>query len=360
MKICLISPVPPPYGGISHWTKLIHRLAQTHPDLEFLQIDTAPRWRRTYDYAGGKRLLGGGLQLIRDYLFFLISLTKQPDLIHLTTSGSYATVRDLLITATARFWRVPIIYHIRFGRVSEIAMINSWEWRLMSKVIKLANLVLAITPDTAETIRHYIPRACVEYIPNPIDLSKLPELVIPHHRERYTALYLGWIVPAKGIEDLIQAWSELSLTNWELLLVGPGDPNYQETLINRFHPHNLKFMNEFPHDDAMKLLASSDIFLFPSYTEGFPNVILEAMALGKPIVATNVGAIPDMLSKDCGLLVNPRDGEALKSSILSLVRDEKIRYELGMKAYRKVRQKYSSEIIFTRYLEIWRNQYSRR
>jgi hypothetical protein len=70
MKICLVSPLPPPYGGIAHWTMLMHRFAFVSGNVTFIQVDTAPRWRAINDYAVGKRIFGGAFQLMRDYFFF--------------------------------------------------------------------------------------------------------------------------------------------------------------------------------------------------------------------------------------------------------------------------------------------------
>ena len=63
------------------------------------------------------------------------------------------------------------------------------------------------------------------------------------------------------------------------------------------------------------LLSASDVFVLPSYTEGFPNVIIEAMAMGKPIIATSVGAIPEMLDEGCGVVVPPKDADSLQKAL---------------------------------------------
>jgi glycosyltransferase involved in cell wall biosynthesis len=355
MKICLVSPYPPPYGGIAHWTSLIHRFAQVVDNVDFVQVDTAPRWRATYDHAVGKRVLGGAIQFIQDYGRFLWALRQKPDVIHLTTSGSLAAFRDLVIGMTARLWGIPCVYHIRFGRVPEIAAANTFEWRLLARVMRLASVVMVITPETAVTIKRCLPDVCVEYIPNPIDLSTLPTPTPQSQSARHNALFLGWILPAKGVAELIQAWAELCPPDWDLWLVGPGEVEYQQSLINHYRPQNVRFVGELTHDEAMQVLARADLFVLPSYTEGFPNVILEAMALGKPIVATNVGAIHDMLSNDNGLLIEPKDVNGLKEALTRLIRDEDLRRELGVKVYNKVRQEYSIDAIFARYTQTWQS-----
>lgn len=354
-KVCLVSPLPPPHGGIAHWTELIHRFARISGKVTFIQVDTAPRWRAINDIMLVKRIPGGALQFIRDYILFLVALQKKPNLIHLTTSGSLAAFRDLAMCITARLWRIPLVYHIRFGRVPEIAAANTFEWRMLAKVMQLTHVVMAITPDTAETIRQYLPDTHVEYTPNPIDLSELPTLIVEEEQDRNIALFLGWVIPTKGVEELVQAWAELAPPGWELLLVGPGEVAYQTDLLLRYNPRNLRFVGELTHIDAMQILAKSDLFVLPSYTEGFPNVVLEAMALGKPIIATTVGAINEMLSDGCGLLINPRDVEGLLGSLSRLTQDKELRYELGTKGYKKVRQSYSVEVIFARYFQIWQS-----
>jgi glycosyltransferase involved in cell wall biosynthesis len=353
MKICLISPIPPPYGGIAHWTAMIHHFVQRHTTVELLQVDTAPRWRNIYDHAAYKRILGGGLQFVRDHIALLVALRKKPNVIHLTTSGSFAVLRDFAICLTARLWRKPVVYHIRFGRIPEIAATNTFEWRVLARTMQMVTIVIAITPDTAEAIEHYLPDICVEYIPNPIDLSELPKPQENAHNEPRTALFLGWILPTKGVEELLQAWAQLCPIGWELLCLGPGEAEYIQSLINRYNPSNCKFLGELAHDDAMQLLAKSDLFVLPSHTEGFPNVVLEAMALGKPIVATTVGAIPEILSDDCGILIKPKDVNELTEALSKMMRDETLRHGFGEKANKKVRQEYSIDVVFARYMHIW-------
>lgn len=354
LRVCLISPMPPPYGGITNWTMIVHRSSSTCSDVQFLQLDTAVRWRALHDVAIWKRLLGGSIQGLRDYAAFVTRLFKRPDVVHLTTSGGLGAVRDLLITGTARLCRIPVVYHIRFGRVPAIAASRTLEWRLLAQVIRMASAVVAITPATLETIAHSLPAARVEYVPNPVDCSQLPPPA-SGDGDRRCALYLGCIVPGKGVEELVRAWARLGSTGWEMLLAGSGDPAYEQDLARRFAPRNLRFLGELPHEKAMELMAHCDLFILPSHTEGFPNVILEAMALGKAIIATTVGAIPDMLAGGCGLLIEPRDVDGLKGALRRLMQDDRLRSEYGRRARDKAWREYAADAVFARYCGIWRS-----
>lgn len=352
MRICLVSPAPPPYGGISHWTTLIHHYSKSVANVDIIQVDTAPRWRTIHDRGIGKRSLGGGLQFLLNYIEFIVALLKKPDVVHLTTSGSLAVVRDFVMSVSCKWFRIPLIYHIRFGRVPAIAEANTLEWRIMARVMRLASVTIAITPSTSRAIRETIPGVEVTYIPNPIDCRELPVLSGETTDEKIV-LYLGWVIPTKGIEELVNSWSQLGLSDWRLLIVGPGAKAYQQELLGKYRPVNLEFLGELDHDQAMELMARCAVFVLPSHTEGFPNVILEAMALGKPIIATSVGAIPEMLAGDCGFLIEPKDIEGLKQALYQLTHDEPLRHRLGERAYLKVREEYSLDIIFARYLHVW-------
>ncbi len=108
------------------------------------------------------------------------------------------------------------------------------------------------------------------------------------------------------------------------------------------------------NERAMELLAASEGLVLPSYTEGFPNVVVEAMAMGKPVIATDVGAIPDMLAGGCGVVVLPRDTDALRAALETVMGDPVLRRTMGERGRSKAISAYSVEAVFNRLLGIWR------
>lgn len=351
LQVCLVAPVPPPYGGIGHWTELVRRYAQSRTDVNVRIVDTAPRWRAIDDLAMWKRSLGSGLQLVRDYARFLRELWARPDVVHLTTSGQLAVVRDLVILATARRMRIPSVYHLHTGRVPLIASQNNMEWRLLARAIRLAHVVIAIDPVTTTRIEQRFPDVRSLRIPNGFDPSELPPRGTPSGLR--TVLFLGWVIPTKGIAELVQAWAELKMEGWRCMVVGPGSEQYKEELLERFQPEHLEFLPEQSHGDAMLLMSASDVFVLPSHTEGFPNVIIEAMATGKAIIAASVGAIPEMLSGECGVMVPPKNAEALRSALLGVLSDAHLRETMGARAQRKARAEYAMGTVFEGLVDAW-------
>ncbi len=354
IHICMIAPAPPPYGGISHWTSMVSRYAEVRGDVQIFLLNTAPRWKAIHDTGWVKRSLGGGVQVIRDMWRLMVVLQRNRfDAIHLTTAGELAVVRDIGVTCLAASFGVPLVYHIRFGRVPVIASGDSWEWRALAWVMARSRAVIAIDAATGEAIRGHLPLVNLQVVPNCVDLSRLPSSADTEGLER-TALFVGWVIPTKGIAELVEAWARVQPQGWRLLIVGPGDTAYQRELIRRFGAQGIAFLGELPHQQAMEQLAACDVFILPSHTEGFPNAVLEAMALGKAIVATCVGAIPEMLEGGGGLLVEPRDVFALAKAIEVVCASYETRSEMGRRAKERAVREYSIDAVFDRYISLWR------
>jgi glycosyltransferase involved in cell wall biosynthesis len=241
-----------------------------------------------------------------------------------------------------------------FGRIPIIALKRSFEWHILSIAMRLATAVIAIDKSSRDMITSHFPGKRVEFIPNPIDFSQIPDSATTDN-EKGCVLFLGWIIPSKGIEELIASWAAISQRKWILKLVGPGDQRYNQKLSLCYNPQNLEFLEEVGHDEAMRLMVQSDIFVLPSHTEGFPNVILEAMSMGKAIIATSVGAIPEMLADQCGIVIPSRNIEELKNALELLIQNKFLRTILGENARNKVQRSYSIDNIFPLYLSLWQD-----
>ena len=103
-------------------------------------------------------------------------------------------------------------------------------------------------------------------------------------------------------------------------------------------------------------MSRAAIFCLPSYTEGFPNVILEAMALGCAVVATPVGAIPEMLSGGAGVTVGVKDEIELGDQLNFLMDNPVVRDRLSSLAVERVKKEYAIDRVYRTYEEIWNGQ----
>jgi len=346
--------MPPPFsGGIERWSLMVTQYVAGRTDTMFDLVDLSVRWRESYDLAVWKRALGGNLQLARDCIRFAGCLKRRPDVIHLTTPGGLATFRDNVISRIAAIAKVPVVYHLRFGRVPQVIFSHSFEARNMRATLRRVSCVMPLDSATEAALRKLGGRARIARVPNCIDLKDLPQQT-PVDTERPTAMFLGNVLQTKGIPELLKAWTELNPAGWRLRIVGESDPKYQKELAARYPSPSVEYSGDKPHREAMELLAQASIFVFPSHTEGFPNAVLEAMALGKPIIATRVGAIPDMLEGGCGILISPGNSRELRDTVAWLIKDGRLRDELAGRARTRARDAYSIESVFRQYQQVWR------
>lgn len=353
--ICLVAPLPPPYGGIAHWSQMVLRHASRVDGVELVTVNTAPTWRSIHETGLVRRALGGALQLLRDCFRIMKTLSaRRCDAVHLTTSGHLAAFRDLTVSYLAGWFGVGLVYHIRFGRVPSLAGGRSLEWRLIRAVIRRAAKVILIDAATFDAVRNAEPKANVVLIPNCVDTGTLPRGV-PREEGTKVALFLGWVIPTKGIGELVDAWTQLNPAGWRLDIVGPFDEAYRDELLGGRTITNLRFVGQLPHSEAMRRMAVCDLFVLPSYTEGFPNVVVEAMALGRPIIATDVGAIPEMLEEGAGMLFRSKDADALIDVLDRVIREEPLRKRMADIAHERAMTLYTIDVVFQSYEGIWRS-----
>jgi glycosyltransferase involved in cell wall biosynthesis len=357
-KILLVSPLPPPRGGIGTWTELILQEAALHPDLEIRLVNTSPTWRKALHLEVWRRALGGSLQLFKDIALVLAALIRfKPHVLHLCTSAYIALVRDLFILALARLFGVPAVYHVRMGRLPQLALSQGWEWRLFCRTIGLSRQVIVLDAASLATLKSHFPAKSILKIPNcrsdmketapPVAQSMPPQI-----------LFVGWVVDYKGVLELVQAAVQIAdQADFSLELVGPYNPEYMEKIRQVSLPlgQRLVVTGEVPHEQALHRLACSDLLVLPSHTEGFPNVILEAMALGKPVIGSQVGAIEEMLleNETSGLVVPPKDVNALAAALLRLLQDETLRLQLGQAGRTKYTALYTTPVVFDQLKRLW-------
>jgi glycosyltransferase involved in cell wall biosynthesis len=145
-------------------------------------------------------------------------------------------------------------------------------------------------------------------------------------------LYVGALIPKKGVQDLIDALAAPVFGNVRLIVAGDG--HYASDLKCRCEKKGIQERAEWkglvsPREVA-ELMRASDILCLPSYTEGTPNVVKEAMASGLPVIATRVGGIPDLVGAgETGLLFEPGNVNELRQCLEALVNDPDRRAEMG-------------------------------
>lgn len=362
MKILLASPYGGIPGGISRWTGHIvdyyNRHGKSDCDLKifpmqrsvFVNINSSMLYRLRWAVKDYSKLIS---------LFRKEITSNHYDILHLTSSASISLLKDFIMLRMARRRGIKTIIHFRFGRIPELIEKNNWEWKLLKIVVKLADKVIVIDKASYNTLINTGFNNVI-LLPNPVAPAVL-NIVASNSsikREQGVVLFVGHVVKTKGIFELIEACKQIP--NIKLRIVGHIET---ETRLKIEDVSNnakwIEIIGEEPYDEVIKEMLRCDIFVLPTYTEGFPNVILESMACGCAIVASSVGAIPEMLEdendKKCGLQVAPQDVIGLCSAVKSLLYDDAMKAEFRLNATNRVNEKYNMLSIWKQLCLIWNN-----
>lgn len=255
---------------------------------------------------------------------------------------------DVLYTLTA----VPNIWGRIFAAlVTDSVVISSWrgrkEQQFESLLWRLSDRLICNADALKEYVvkRHGVDPKRVAVAPNGVDTT----FFIPDasYRDPYpTVVFVGRLVKEKDPFTLIEAFGYLRNLVEEARLIMIGQGYMSSRVKKRLETSGLSKYVEFVPGtkDVRPFLKRGWIFVLPSITEGFPNVIVEAMSSGLPVVASSVGGIPEIIEDGVtGLLVEPRSPESLAQSMASLLLDDKKRNLMGQRAREIAVERYSLE-----------------
>jgi glycosyltransferase involved in cell wall biosynthesis len=242
-----------------------------------------------------------------------------PDLVH-----SQSLIFAVPALISKKVLKIP---YVVWGQGLDVYFRN-WFMQLVSwTIIKNADSVIALTKDMKRVLQEIYSRD-IEVVPNGIDIEDYQNRPYEHERESPEAriVFVGRLDPVKNLPSLLRAMKIVCevLPDAKLIIVGDGEEREDlESLSDSLGIRDrVDFVGRTPHENIPDYLSQADIFVLPSVSEGFPVVILEAMACGLPIVATRVGGVPDIIEDGVnGCLVESGDFLGLAKKILFLLKN---------------------------------------
>ncbi len=210
-----------------------------------------------------------------------------------------------------------------------------------------ARIVVASTFTKRSLLAHGVAEEKIVTLPYGVDLAAFRPSDRPRRDRPFRFLFIGSITARKGVPLLLEAWRELKPAGAELVFAGPISPRVQPLLPEL---PGVTFLGKRPHSELPALVRESDVLVFPSYFEGFGLVVLEAMAGGLPVIASDATVGSDVITDgEDGFLMRAGDGDALCQAMeRALSTPEKI-CEMG-RAARATAETFTWE----RYREGWR------
>lgn len=262
----------------------------------------------------------------------------------------------------ARQARIPIVATCH-GWPGTTPLLRSY-YRLDKFLLRRFDQVVAVSDEIKDTLRRGgVASEKLQRIDNGIDIEKFsgrPRPAWGNGQERDRAIRIGFVgrlAPEKGLTYILRAAKEIvgEFPLAEFHLVGDGpDRQALESLTDALHIRDKVSFHEYC-TEMPAVYSEMDLFVLPSTSEGMPLALLEAMAAGKPVVVSRVGAIPQVVvHEQTGLLVEPADVDGLREALRRYLCDPEFASRMGENGARAVKCRYSSTSMAQRYLAVYR------
>lgn len=269
------------------------------------------------------------LVLCKAILQFLYWMLFHPEIkiVHVQGSVGASFWRKAIFIYIAKFFHKKVVWHMHAGRFAVFYQQHRYAVR---KVVNKSDVIIALSEYWKEYFKNEFPTKRVEIIKNVISAPRV-------HKQQtgyFTLLFLGLLGKNKGIYDLLECIRDHKVEfqgKLKLYIGGNGEIEHVKQLIKEYGIADIViFEGWVSGDKKIELLNKSDAYILPSYKEGLPISILEAMSYGMPIISTPVGGIPEIVSNgENGYLVEPSNKEDIYKAIISLLNDSDLRNRMG-------------------------------
>jgi glycosyltransferase involved in cell wall biosynthesis len=328
LRVLMVGPVPRIYGGISAVAGAI------------LDSDLPNRCNLTYLAEGTRQ---GLLAKVRSAVTATARLVwllarRQADVLHLHVGDGSSFYRHMVYAAVGWLARTPVLLHWHSpgtGEARDAGLTNGLQRGLARWGVNHAARVFVLSPAWAEALAmlsgHPVAGRRIVVLPNPVDCDLIRPPDDPAQRQAEDVLFLGDFSRRKGVRDLLAAAPAVLQRHpaARFVLAGgapPADVAAQAEPLGAA----VQFPGFVRGADKVRWLQEAALLALPSYAEGLPVAVLEAMAAGLPVVTTPVGGVPDIFRDGVnGLLTPPGDLPALADALSRLLADADLRQSMG-------------------------------
>jgi glycosyltransferase involved in cell wall biosynthesis len=255
-----------------------------------------------------------------------------------------------------RLYGVPFVttYGFWYGRLARSRVSGLLSRATSAAGLRAAAAVIVTTPELGDEVRRRCPGARVELIPNGVDTTSFRPG--PAREAGATLMYAGRLSREKSLDTLLDAAAKLGTRHdVHVILVGDGPARASLVAQARAAAVKLTVRPFVEHRELPAILAEADVFVLPSRTEGHPKILLEAMACGRPCVASAVGGNAAIVADgETGLMFPPGDAGALADRLERLLRDPGLAAAIGVRARAEVVARYDLGALVSREIDLLR------
>lgn len=345
MNVLMISPHPKKVlGGMS--TVINNYYSSSLPNkVNITHVSTT---------VGGSQLNKGtslAVALIR-VLFFL--LFKKIDIVHIHSAARGSFIRKSFFVILSKMLCKKVVFHMHGGAFDEYYN-NECSHRKKDYVTKILNkcdIIIALGEEWKEKISRYC-NSEIDVLHNAINI---PEVNSYNNQSKNITL-LAKLDKEKGTYDILDIVKDICRfdNSIKFVFAGYGDLDKLNNAIQYLGiESNVNVLGWINAKERNEILKDTLIYLLPSYYEGMPMSILEAMSYGVPVVSTNVGSIPTVIKHgENGFIITPGNKSDLKKYIIELISNAELRKTISKRNYKEVKEKFDVETNIDKLLEIY-------
>lgn len=295
---------------------------------------------------------------------FVIELIRfRPHVIHLHSSARGSFIRKALLLWISRPARVPVVLHMHGSAFqADCEQAPRLIRAAIGATLRRADAFVTLGDLWAARMRMTAPSARIVAIPNAVRLADRNDQ--PPPGAPVNVVFLGRIGDHKGTFRLLDAWAKLVCEPGfstprgylaTLTIAGDGEVEKARRYSRELCLEDTVDVHDWLSErQTGELLDRAQVLVLPSRNEGQPMAVLEAMARGVCVVATDVGGLPEMIGGECGLLIPPEDTEAIAMALRTVVYDHDLRARYGVAAHARVRDHFDTIRIASRIDALYR------
>ena len=281
------------------------------------------------------------------------------DIYHIHAASYGSTFRKGLYAKTAKRWGKKFILHIHGAEYMKFFEgLSDRRKQKVIEILKKADMVIALSQDWKKKFDLIFSLKNCVVLENGINVERLKLAVSDPSEHPHSFVMLGRLGERKGTYDLIEAIENVAkkVPDIKCYLAGDGDIDKCSSIIKEKHlENNISIEGWVDFDKKLKLLKQSSVLVLPSYNEGLPMAILEGMACGKAIISTTVGAIPEVVKEENGILIEPGDIKKLTDALLCFGSDETLTRNMGIRNINLINEKFSMAVMHKKLSKIYMN-----
>lgn len=293
------------------------------------------------------------------YAYIKFCITKKNyDVYHIHMASRGSTFRKGYYVRKIKKWNKKVILHIHGAQYIEFFNeINDKQKAKVINILQSSNMVIALSEDWKNKFDTLFKLNNCVVLENGINMKKLEQAIINVDDYKNNFLTLGRLGQRKGTYDLIKAIkiAKNKVPNILCYLAGDGEiDKIKQLVLNEGLEKNIEVVGWADFEKKLSLLSKVSTVVLPSYNEGLPMAILEGMACGKGIISTKVGAIPEVIKEENGILIEPGDIDGLAQAIIRYNQDLIYLSQCSQKNISKIKDEFSMELMHEKLLTYYK------